>query len=180
MKKIKIACKGADTIPIDELEEFQGNLKELSKENFEKLKQNILENGFSFPISIWLGPKKKKKIIDGHQRLRVLLDMKTEGYEIPGIPVDFIEAKNEQEAKRKVLAAASQFGKVTDEGFYEFLELADIRIEDVEPMIDLPDFDIETFKEGYYDEVKSEGGEEKEYDENIETDHECPQCGYKW
>jgi hypothetical protein len=30
------------------------------------------------------------------------------------------------------------------------------------------------------DDSKRTPGDFKEYDESIETDHECPKCGYKW
>ena len=32
-KEIKVTCKGADILPIDALENFQGNLKKITKEN---------------------------------------------------------------------------------------------------------------------------------------------------
>ena len=38
-KEIKVTCKGADILPIDALENFQGNLKKITKENLNKLKK---------------------------------------------------------------------------------------------------------------------------------------------
>lgn len=52
-KNIRIACEGTHFLDIDEIDIFQGQLKSLSDENYEKLKTAILELGFSAPFFIW-------------------------------------------------------------------------------------------------------------------------------
>ena len=41
--EIRITCKGADTVPLDSLIPFQGDLKTLSEPNLAKLKASILK-----------------------------------------------------------------------------------------------------------------------------------------
>ncbi len=146
---IRIACRGATTADIAELREFQGNLKSLSERDYEKLKAMILDRGFSFPIAVWLRDS-SKFILDGHQRLRVLRQLREDGYDIPPVPVDVIEAETFKEAKTKLLAAASQFGKVEGDGLYEFLTEADLEVDEVIESMRLPEIDMGFFKEEFY------------------------------
>ena len=118
-KTIEIKCKGADTLPIDRILEFQGELKELSKENEKKLRNSILKFGFIAPLFVW-DDKGEWRLLDGHQRLKTLLKMREEGYDIPMLPVDYIEADSEEDAKRKLLHISSQYGEFTTDGFENF------------------------------------------------------------
>ena len=118
-KTIEIKCKGADTLPIDRILEFQGELKELSKENEKKLRNSILKFGFIAPLFVW-DDKGEWRLLDGHQRLKTLLKMREEGYDIPMLPVDYIEADSEEDAKRKLLHISSQYGEFTADGFENF------------------------------------------------------------
>lgn len=99
---------------------LQGALKTLIAEDEEKLKKSILENGFFVPMFIW-ADKRKAKIMDGHQRIRVLEKLQADGYEIPELPAIVIRAKNEVEAKKKLLLISSQFGKIDKTGLRDFL-----------------------------------------------------------
>ncbi len=100
---------------------LQGALKTLIAEDEEKLKKSILENGFFVPMFIW-ADKRKSKIMDGHQRIRVLEKMQEDGYEIPPLPAVVIKAKDETEAKKKLLLISSQFGKIDKPGLHDFLK----------------------------------------------------------
>jgi DNA modification methylase len=151
MPAIKIACKGAGELSLSEFERFQGKLKYLDKENIERGKKSIAELGFSFPICVWK-QKSKGKIIDGHQRLFIVEQMLKDGWTLAGgkLPVAFIEAKDEKEAKRKVLAATSQYGRITESGLFEFLELAGLDAEAVMNGVRFPEIDLDEFLNGYY------------------------------
>ncbi len=117
--KLKIAktLKGLPTVDYRELTPLQGNLKDLSEINYAKLKKSLDEFGFIVPLFIW---KKKGKnfIIDAHQRHRLLSKEKAEPFYLPYVE---IEAKDEKEAKQKLLVISSQYGKITQEGFDEFV-----------------------------------------------------------
>jgi len=142
--EIRITCKGADTVPLDSLIPFQGDLKTLSEPNLAKLKASILKYGFTAPCFIWEHDGVKSPL-DGHQRIAALLALRDEGYSIPHIPVDYIEAKDEKEAKEKLLHISSQYGEFTQEGIANFvldagLDISelDIRLTNEELTIDDP------------------------------------------
>ena len=123
MKQINIACKAADTLPLEKLTVIQGDLKSLSDSNSLKLKNSILKYGFSAPIFVWESGVKKPKynVLDGTQRLSVLKVLKSEGYKIPLLPVVYIQAKNKKEALGKLLHITSQYGEFEREGLDIFL-----------------------------------------------------------
>ncbi len=166
--EIKITCEGQKYIDISELEYFQGNLKELSDEAFNKLKNLILKYGFSFPVFVW---KDHNEIVDGHQRVFVVKNLLSEGYTIGKIPVVEIKAKNRTELAEKLLALNSKFGEMTDDGLYEFLNSYDVNLEDIAEDIDIPDIDINEFMENYYEDDEANNVDEKA-DEIPEVDEE--------
>jgi hypothetical protein len=159
--EIKITCKGADLVPISDLQEFQGTLKTLSDTEFKKLKQSIVKHGFSFPVMVWKRGE-SRLIVDGHQRLFTLKKMLSDGYSIADnkIPVVWVEAENEKEAKEKILLAMSQFGKYTNESFYEFINLGDLNFQELKMEIDLPMIDLGKFEAGYVNTEQTEESEE--------------------
>ncbi len=131
MKIIKITYKSADSKSIEDLIPFQEDIKKVSNENLMKLKKSILKYGFSAPIFIWKN-KEEHNIIDGHGRLKALLDLKNDGYNIPLIPVDYIEARTKKEAKEKLLRITSQYGEFNISKldlFSKTLDLKEINIQ---------------------------------------------------
>lgn len=175
---IEINCEGSRTVPLEKLRPFQGNLKELSEANYVKLKGNIQTMGFSFPVFVWTDKENGHEyLLDGHQRVRTLTEMRKEGYTIPDIPVADVKAHSFNEAKKKLLAAASQFGSFKSQGLYEFMNDNKFDLGTITENFALPEIDMEKFNAEYYeDKVPKPPKEDKETD----TDHECPQCGYKW
>lgn len=170
MAEIAIKAKGATSLPIDQLVIIQGNLKELSEKNYAKLHDLIITKGFDSPIQIWEAPDGTKQILDGSQRLRVLLKLREEGYSIPEVPIDLIYADNEKDARERLLTKVSQYGEVTEEGLYEFTNYEGAIIEpDFSELLDIPNFDFD--KDTI--EVKGRG-------ETITKELECPSCGHKW
>lgn len=118
---IRIRCKGSANYSMDDLSPFQGDMKTLPDEDLGKLRASIIEHGFSFPFFIWR-TKAKLNIIDGHQRLKVLSVLRDmEGWVVPKLPCIEVQARTKLEAKRKLLAAASQYGKFNKDGLEDFL-----------------------------------------------------------
>ena len=111
-KMIVINCTGSDTVDIDQLTEFQGGLKERSAGDVEKIIKSIKKHGFSFPFFVWKNDG-KNNVLDGHGRLMALQQMAAAGEEIPALPCVYISAKNEAEAKEKLLKLNSQYGHMT-------------------------------------------------------------------
>jgi len=179
IKEIRIACTGAATLELEQIEPFQGNLKDLSKENYNKLRKQILELGFSEPMSVWKTPEGKYMAINCHQRLRVLTEMKrAEGFKIPRLPVSFIEAETEHEAKKKILALTSQFGELTSAGLFEFASLNNIDLPTLEDFR-FPEINMDNFKAEFFDmpldfEEPEDKGDPKDKEEELKT---CPNCG---
>jgi len=182
-KIILIKCEAADTLPLDDLEIIQGNLKDLTEANYEKLRSRIIERGFSFPIFVWKN-KKKNKILDGTHRKLVLEKMRDEEeWEIPPLPVCYIKAKNLKEAKEKLLEVSSNYAKITMEGFDEFT--ADLELEDFRDNIELPDFKLPDLAKIYTPEDFEEGEESEEEESPTSTSkakvvQTCPNCGHEF
>lgn len=150
-KQIKIACAGATALPLDDIVELQGELKSLSKENYEKLKSEIRENGFSFPINVWRSPENVHYILDGHQRFRTVRRMvEQEGYELGYLPVSYVEAENMAQARHKLLAAASSYGKVETQGLYEFLSTSEISPDELAKSFNFHEVDMPKFIEEHF------------------------------
>jgi DNA modification methylase len=131
-----------DRVPLDQIEEFQGNLKSLGKTEYAKLKQSITEKGFVVPCFAWRNGSGRWKLLDGHQRVRVI---RNEGWEIDGgIPIVEIAAEDERDAKEKLLAIVSRYGRVEGQGLYEFLDGTGIDLEQW-AVPDLPDLDLDAW-----------------------------------
>lgn len=136
--QIVVKCKSADLLPIDTILEFQGNLKRLTKTNREKLKRSILKYGFIAPIFVWEN-QGDYYILDGHQRLKTLIHMRQEGYNIPLLPVDYIEAATEKEAHDKLLVITSQYGEFDK---YELEEWCNNIEKDTKELLRLTDSEL--------------------------------------
>lgn len=119
-KSISIRCSGADAIRLSELLGMQGKLKSLPEKNYQKLKKIILKYGFSEPISVWKNCG-KYWILNGHQRLETLTRLDKEGFEIPEIPINYVQAKSSKEAKEKILALTSQYGVMSLDSLSDFI-----------------------------------------------------------
>ena len=103
------------TVPITSLQPLQGDLKDLSKREYEKLKKRLLERGIIVPFFVWANDG-IIHLLDGHQRQRVFL---TEGWHM-SVPVLQIHADSLDQAKQDLLAISSQYGRITQEGWDEF------------------------------------------------------------
>lgn len=120
-KEIRITCRGADVLPLDAIEEFQGNLKKRSPEVIKKLISSIELYGFTAPFFVWNGDG-HNRCIDGHGRIQALQKMRQKGYDLPLFPVVYINAKDEKEAKERLLAINSRYGIFDFDGAVEFCE----------------------------------------------------------
>jgi len=142
---VRIACTGAGTVDLAELVGLQGGLKDLSPENAAKLRRDIVEQGFSEPIACWRASDGRVRVLNGHQRLRVLGDMRAEGWTVPPLPVSWVEAADETEARRKVLSLGSSFGEVTGDGLRSFMADSGFSLGDVAAMAAFPEIDFASF-----------------------------------
>lgn len=143
------------------------NFKELSKKNYERLKNSIRNNGFIDPFKIWIDGKGHQWILDGHHRRKVMVDLETEGMKIPDVlAADFIDCKDKKEAMKFVLIYSAIYAKPTYEGIDEILTVNDISVSDVFSEVEIPNIDIEYFNSD--DDKKKIVKETTTY---------CPYCG---
>lgn len=163
---VLVTCKSADTIPLDKIIDFQGELKELNQKSYTKLKESILLHGITFPLSCWLS-KNVYYDLDGHQRCKVLKRMRDEGYVIPDIPVTLVDAKDKKEARKKLLLASSSYADITPQSLNNFLKDSGIDFEEVEDLIKIPDLDMNAFRKQFYQE-----GIKADDEQGPDSDHE--------
>lgn len=185
IKTISVTCdtdNKLDRLNIAELTEFQGGLKTLSDVDCDKVKLSLIKYGFSFPFFVWRN-NGKNYLIDGHQRMNTLCKMQKDGYIIPDLPVVYIDAKDEKEAKQKLLRLNSQYGKMTKESVLEFADDLEINFEEIalpDTVIDFTDGAEET-EETSGDDEAPEVNEEQEpiskYGEIYELGNSLLMCG---
>lgn len=185
-KPIRIACKGAALIDIETLTNFQGNLKVLPEDAYQKLRSSIIELGFSFPIHAWKH-RNKTFILDAHQRVLALKRMRDEeGFTIPKLPVVWVEASNTKEAAKKLLAATSNYGQMTADGLFSFVNEFKIDIDSMALQFSFPEIDLGHFQEAFNPSTKEvtfqakDGAKEYEASSFDGFDHKCPKCSFTW
>ena len=142
---VRVTCRANSTIGLDDIHPLQGDLKSLSDDDFTKLKKSILKYGISFPIFLWQ-QENKARILDGTQRDKVLKRMRADGYKIPPLPIDWIEAADEKEAKEKILLISSQYGRMTEDSLYQFVAGGDLDFNELFPLIEFPQLDLEALR----------------------------------
>ena len=169
-KTIEIKCTTQDHLNLAEMTELQGALKERTDIDYDKIKLSIIKYGFSFPFFVWKG-EGKNYILDGHGRFATLCKMQKDGYEIPDLPVVYIESESKAEAKQKLLRLNSQYGKMTRESVLEFASGLDINYEELA----LPDSTLD------FSSVSEEEAAETEGDDDVpevdETDEPASKRG---
>lgn len=121
-KMIRVECKGATTLPLDRIVPLQGDLKTISPDKLRKLKSSIIEYGISSPTQVWVDPNGTFYTLDGHQRLIAFEALQKEGWTIPEIPVVFVEAKDIDEAREKLLVATSAYGEFSASGVERYIQ----------------------------------------------------------
>jgi hypothetical protein len=119
------------------------NLKEISPEDLEKIKNSLVNNNFVQPFTIWKDKSGKEWILDGRTRKIAMSELEKDGIKIPDkLPANFIECKNKKEAAKLVLVFSSSYAKMTEHGLKEFLDLNNLMYKDIQNEIDLPGLDL--------------------------------------
>jgi len=152
-------------VKITDLVEAKYNPRKLTQNEFDDIASSIKKFGIVDPFIVNNHPKRKNVIIGGHQRKKVA---KALGYKT--VPVRYVTLPLEEEKELNI-----RLNKNTGDWDWEKL----IEEFDTDSLLDWG------FLEGELDSILNSdiniaGHGEKEIDENIETDHECPKCGYKY
>lgn len=127
---MEVKCKTQHTLPLEELTEFQGNLKERDNVDVGKIIKSIRKHGFSFPFFVW-NHDAINHVLDGHGRLLAIKQMAQEGENIPDLPIVYVDCKDEADAKELLLKLNSQYGKMTAESVLEFIGDIDLDFEEI-------------------------------------------------
>lgn len=148
--QIRIAVDVKDHIPLDELDvDFQGKVKVSDEAELESLEREIEATGYAWPLAV-VKQDGRNKVVGGKRRVLVLRRMRDKGWEVPPVPVYFVEARDVAEAKRRVLQDISQYGHVSNEGLFDFVkDDFDIDLLKTE-QLPLVEFNSEEFFEEYF------------------------------
>lgn len=158
-RKIRIACKADTFLPFTQIKDFQGELKSRTQDDIEHLIASIERHGFAFPFFVWRQPNGTCSCLDGHGRIMALNQMQREGYDIPELPVVYIDAASESEARTKLIQINAITGRFTDTGFRELVK-------------DIPDLDLSNYNYPELDlnRITTELSVLKQAEENIKND----------
>ena len=180
MKTIINKVKELIYLELDELHPFQGNLKDLSKSNYDKLRKQILK-GFKAPFFVWLDPATNKYMLeDGHQRFRVLTELRNaEKYNLPKLPCVVIHADTEHEAKKNILEISSQFGNMSNSSVFEFASINNIDLPTLEGFR-FPEINMDAFKAEFFDNQILPGSENDQGKLDEKKKQQCPECGHEF
>ena len=117
--------------PIEKLNHFQGDLKYLGVNQERKLLKLIKDDGFIKPIYAFENSKSEVYILDGHQRIHVILSHLKH---VKKVPVIFVEVKNKKHAKKLVLQFNTSHGAISKTSFLNFCDEANLNSFDLEPL----------------------------------------------
>lgn len=152
MEKIRIRCQGASVADYKTLLPFQGDLKDLSDEDYARMKAVILKNGFTAPMHVWQDAD-KLYTLDGHQRCRVIERMKADGHELPDgdlFPIDYVHADSYGQAKEILLSHASVYGTVNQKGLADFLNESKLQPILLKSDFKLPELNFKDFTKKFF------------------------------
>jgi ParB-like chromosome segregation protein Spo0J len=165
-------AKRIELWPVERLVPYERNARTHSPQQVAQIAASISEFGFLNPILV----DSKDGIIAGHGRLAAAKDMGL--VEVPVVVLDHLTP-----AQRKAYVLADNRIALNAGWDVSLLaeELAGLQLQEFD--LDLLGFD-EKELQGLLDpeQIDSEGppDEFKEVDDDIETEHRCPSCGYEW
>lgn len=142
-KEINIRCEGKENYTLEKLLPFQGNLKQIDKPMFDKLKQSLVKDGLPLGFHIWKD-KDKIYILDGHHRHLALKSLEVDGYFIPAIPCTPVIAKNKKEAAKVVLISNSKYASMSPDSLSDFMIDFELKTDEL-LSLDLPNISMADF-----------------------------------
>jgi DNA modification methylase len=98
--------------------------------NIAYLKQSLIENNFAMPFFGWQNGE-EVFVVDGHQRLQVLMELESEGVKIPELlDCQLIKAKDRKEAVKILLKVYNQRSNPIDlEVLTEWVNIEQVEVE---------------------------------------------------
>ena len=158
-----------ETIKSNELKYFEGNPRQISKEELEKLKNSIKRFGFVDPIII----DENNVVLGGNQRLTASRELS-----ISEVPCVRVTNLNPNEKASLNIALNKISGDWDDYKLSEILRK--MKNEDAK-LLNLTGFDEDEITNILSSDEYYEAPIEREFDEDsIDTKNKCPKCGYEW
>ena len=154
--------------PIDKLIPYFRNPRR-NDEQVDRMVSAIKEFGFRIPVVA----KSDGSVVDGHLRLKAAqkLGMKE-------VPVALADELTDAQVKAfRLLANKSANWAEWDDDLLK-LEFEELKGMDFD--LELTGFEANELGDIWLGKDDLSDTEFKEYDENIETEHKCPKCGYEW
>jgi hypothetical protein len=152
---------------------IQGDLKELTRENYQKFKKKLLKDGICRPAVLWKNEKNELCVLDGTQMVRTLEAMENEGFKVPLMPSVLINASDEKAAREILLSLISQYGTVTTQGLVEFAGNIGLDLPDLQNDFNIPGINFKTVSDEY---TKDHTDKEKTQKKLTK----CPKCEYEF
>ena len=162
MLKIKYLATGL-LIP------YANNSRTHTEQQIKQVAASIQEFGFTNPILI----DEKNGIIAGHGRVLAAELVKLK--EVPTIKLEGLS-----EAQKKAYVIADNKLALNAGWSYELLKLEFDELKALDFNIDVIGFNQKEI-DGFIGFIDNEAPDDfVEFDENIDTEHRCPKCGYEW
>ena len=166
--EIQINCAHDKVVPTAELVPNPRNPNTHSKAQIEVIAKVIQHRGWRAPITV---STRSGFVVCGHGRLEAAMLMGAEG-----VPVDYQDFESEADEWAHMIA---------DNKIAELAEIDNDILKDVLLELDTGamDMDLTGFNVNELEKLMTQihvEPDEKEFDENIETEHKCPSCGYEW
>lgn len=159
---MEVKCLFDKMVSVNELRPHPKNKNKHPPEQIERLAQILDYQGFRYPIKV---SNLSGFIVSGHGRLEAAKKLG-----LSEVPVNFQEYKSEEQEYADLQADNAI-------ALWAELDLSGINA-------DLPslgdDFNLDLLGIKEFNPADIETIKEKELDENIETQHSCPSCGYEW
>lgn len=119
------------------------NFKDISMNDYERLKNSLIKNHFAMPFTVWK-TKSKIYIIDGHHKQKILFDLLEEGYKIPEkLPCAYLDCKTLKEAKEYILLYSSQYAQINQDVLMTWIKTEQFDISDLKNLYSLPTIDFD-------------------------------------
>ena len=118
---LQIKCTAENTVTIQQLTPFQGDLKKRSEQELKDLTKSLIEDGLLMPFAVWQKGD-VNYILDGHGRVAAIQSMVEVDPEVltQEFPCIYIKADTENDARKALLQITSSYGHITKKGAVKF------------------------------------------------------------
>lgn len=162
-----------------DLKPFQpDNLKILTKQNFERIRNSLIQNNFIAGFHVW-EENGEYWILDGHHRKYVLQSLKSEGFILPEkLPCSVVDVNSKRQAIKFLLTYSSEYAHVDPLGVSEFIHKNELDFDELDSFLDLRNVDLCNLKLDSIDFDPVSADEQGKLDEKKRVT--CPNCNHEF